>query len=533
MVRGRKYQDGTQRCLLLAGVVFPRTERKSHSFCLRPCFILVHFAQTGAFDRPVRRHHQEASSIPPPSLASFVNNHRSVPFLVSQLAALFLETFESNSIMAPISSQFGPDLRIELERAKDTGYCEFAGGDTICGHVIRESPLVDTDASIYIRLHGRSEFQFVASTGTTTFHYSSHFGLFDGPGKGLQIHRGPLHIPPDSSEYGRWPFAIPLPKHPDLAALSRDPSVESFSPLSDISSQGIPPSFRAKKDGLGPVIEGFVEYYLEVTMRCSGTRTTLIGAKKNKEFKAIKMVYVRSDVSPIPITDFDIKTHSESKQRVVSQRLIAGRESRLSVSQHIKKVIGSSQVPVYVFSLHLHAASVLQIGNPNYVPLRFRAETSWNDASQVLQSMPPTILVKNFVLKLQSMSLCSYKNTRSKKHPTERMVIESSLTLVDFSWTPDSNIASDADATTAKALSDAPPSADKLIVPQDCAAYLDLGVALGIRTPRKPGKEKIYPTFTTCNIMHTHSLEWWMTLDIGGETVKYHRRQPVTVIAPV
>lgn len=429
-------------------------------------------------------------------------------------------------------SQSGPDLRIDLERAKDTGFCEFTGGDTIYGHVVRESPLVDTDASIHVRLHGRSECRFVASSGMTSVRLSSHFTFFDGSREGLQIYRGPLHIPLDRSKPGRWPFAIPLPKHPDLAALERNhPSEKSFSPLGAIASQGIPLTFRAKKEGLGPVLEGFVEYYLEVMMRCSSTRSTLTGIKKNKEFKAVKMVYVRSDVSPTPITDFDIKRHSELKQKVASQRLVAG-DSKLSVSQHIKKMIGSSQIPIYAFSLQLHVASVLQVGNPNYIPLRFRAETSWTDTSEVLKSTPPMILVKSFVLNLQTMSFCWCKNFRSKKLRAEGMPVESSLTLVKFSWKPDLKTASDADATPEKAGLNAPPSADRLIVPQDITAYLDLGVALKIRTPNKPGKEKIYPTFTTCNIKHIHYLEWWMTLVVGGETVRYHRRQPVIVIGP-
>ncbi|KAJ5151735.1 hypothetical protein N7492_010030 [Penicillium capsulatum] len=433
--------------------------------------------------------------------------------------------------MAPTVSQLGPDLDVVLERAKETGCFEFTGDDIIHGHVIRKSPLVDPDTSIDIRLHGRSEFRLRATSGMSSTGLSSHFKFFDESKNGLQIHQGPLHISSDGSGHGTWPFAILLPKHPDLAALRSDPSEKTFCPLSDIALQEIPPSFLVKEKSHGRLLEGLVEYYLEVTMRCSGTRSTLTSTK-NKEFTAIKLLSVRSGVSPAPITDFGIKKHSKLKRKVASQRLAPGGESRLSIGQHIQKVLGSSQVPVYAFSLEVQVPTVLQIGNPNPIPLRIRAETSWADTNEILRNMTPMILVKNLTMKLQTTCFCSSKKLKLKKNKERGMPAKSSLTLVQYSWTSDSRAVYDTAKTTVATGLDEPSGANSHIVPQDSTTDLDLGVALGILTPKKSGNEKIYPTFTTCNIRNTHDLEWWITLIIGGETVKYNGHHSVTVIGP-
>lgn len=343
----------------------------------------------------------------------------------------------------------------------------------------------------------------------------SCFDFFDGSSEVLQIHRGPIHIPPDSSADGRWPFAITLPRHPDLASLKKGKEDEKiFLPLSDIASQELPPTFSVKERKSGRYTEGFVQYYLEATMHCSSNQQrALISRKKHREFQAVQPLHIQANLSPIPITDFSLKPHSEPKQRLVSQRLVTGLDSRLDVGQHIQKMLKSSQVPGYSFSLQLDFATNLQIENPNPIPLRLRANTIWADTSEILQAMPPQILVTQFTLTLLSTALCTCKWFNAKWRTSEGVPVKSSFPLAEYTWAPG-------------------PKARMLMVPQDDTDPLDLGIALGIRSPRGSRGANIYPTFTTSNIRTSHSIEWKMTLTIGGETAKYSGRQPVTLMGP-
>ncbi|KAJ6096851.1 hypothetical protein N7486_007597 [Penicillium sp. IBT 16267x] len=430
--------------------------------------------------------------------------------------------------MPPATLQSSPELTIVLDKGTTT----FTGGETICGHVLRKSPFVDPDTSVFVRLYGRTEVKMHFSGGLTHSQYRTCFNFFGGSSEAHKIHQGPIHIPPNSSEYGSWPFAIALPKHPNLASLRRDSEDErSYLPLSDVSSQGLPPTFCVEAKSIGRYIEGYVEYYLGATLRCSRKeKFPLIGKKKYQEFQATQPLCVQLISSPIPITDFGTKHRSEFRQRIVSQRLVTGMDSRLSAGQKKKKMLGSSQIPGYSFSLQLEFATVLQIGNPNTIPLRLRANTMWKDTSEILQTILPMLLVKQFTLTL--LSTTHYTSKRLRLNP-DGLQDTSSLILAEYTWKQGPKKASNADATPPKAQSDAPPSADMLIVPQDSTSPpIDLGIALGIRTPTSSRGAEIYPTFTTCNIKNEHHIEWKLTLTAAGEIAKYRGKQPVTVIGP-
>ncbi|KAJ5612212.1 hypothetical protein N7510_005406 [Penicillium lagena] len=407
--------------------------------------------------------------------------------------------------MPPAILRSSPELKIVLENGTT-----YMSGETICGHVLRKSPSVDPDTSIFVRLHGRTEVK-ISSGGMTQQMIRSCFNFFDGSSEALQIHQGPIHIPPNSSEYGRWPFAIILPKHPNLASLKRNNEDEkSFLPLSDVSSQGLPPTFWVKDRKGGRHTEGFVEYYLEATMCCSSKQKDPFGKKKHKEFQAIQPLYVQSNSSPIPNA---LNTKHRSEFRL---------DFRPSIGQTMKKMLGSSQSPGYSFSLKWDFATDLQIGSPTTIPLRLQANTIWKDTSEVRQTMPPTILVKQFTLALISTVHCNCKQL--KFHP-DGIRANSSLILAEYTW-------SKANGTPPKAQSHAPPGADMLIVPQNSTSVIDLGSALGIRTPTSSRGAEIYPTFTTYNIKNEHHIEWELTLTAAGEVAKCGGYQPVTVIGP-
>jgi hypothetical protein len=417
--------------------------------------------------------------------------------------------------MPQATLQSSPELAIVLDKGT-----AFMGGETISGHVVRKSHFVDPKASVVIRLYGRTKVKIHFSKGMTHTDYRSCFNFFDGSSEVHKIHQGPIHIPPNNPEEGRWPFAIALPKQPNLASLRRDNEDErSYLPLSDVSSQELPPTFYVKATSYGRYVEAYVEYYLEATLLGSG----------KKRHQATQPLCVRPISSLIPITDFDTKHHSESRQRIVSQRLVPGMEdTKISVGQKMKKMLGSSQIPGYSFSLQLDFAAVLQMGNPSTIPLRLRANTMWKDTSEILQKMPQMILVMQFTLTL--LSTTHYTSQRLK---SDELQDTSKTILTNYNWKRSPKEAYNTNAAAPEAQGDAPPSADILIVPQDSASPpIDLGIALGVRTPVSSRGAEIYPTFTTYNMKNEHHLEWKLVLTIAGEIAKYEGKQPVTVIGP-
>ncbi|KAJ5104286.1 hypothetical protein NUU61_001633 [Penicillium alfredii] len=406
--------------------------------------------------------------------------------------------------MPQATLQSSPELTITLD--KET---TFTAGETICGRVIRKSHIVDPDASIIVRLYGRAEVKIHFAGGMTQQTWRSCFNLFGGSRDSVNIHQGPLHIPPNSPEYGSWPFAIILPTHPDPASLLRDNADErSYLPLGDVSSQALPPTFYVKATAIGRVVEGYVQYYLEATLLGSG----------KKKYQATQPFSVRPISSPGAITDFDTQHRSEFRRRIVSQRLVPGMDSKLSVGQQMKKFLGSSKVPGYSFSLQLDIATVLQIGNPHTIPLRLRIKPIWEDTSEILNNVPQTILVKQFTLRLVLTTHYTSKRLRAKE-----LQDTSSLLLANH--------------TSKQSLKDAhigaPTTADILMVPQDDASPpLDLGIALGIRASKGSQGEEIYPTFTTYNMKNEHHLEWELELALAGEVSKHDGKQQVTVMGP-
>lgn len=394
--------------------------------------------------------------------------------------------------------QSSPDLAINLAK----GQSSFIAGDTISGQVSRKSHLVDPGATVSIRLFGRAKLKIHFSGGMTHVEYISRFPFFGTSSEIQKLHRGPIHIPPNSAEPGSWPFAITLPSHPDAASLKRGNEGErTYLPLNDVHTHGLPPTFYVKASSVGRFIEGYVEYYLEATLAGSG-----------KKYQATHPLCVRSISSRTPITNFKTTHRSELTQRVASPRLVSGPDSRISVGQKMKKILGSSQIPRYAFTLQLDFATVLQIGSPHTIPLQLTASSIWKETSETLRKAPE-IVVKRFTLTLLSTTHCKSRRLADEVSETLR------FTLAKY--------------TSRKTRGGNALAMDTLVVPGDGVdPPIDLGAALGIKTPMTSSAASIYPTFTTYNMRNEHHLEWKLVLGIAGEVAEYEGRQPVTVIGP-
>lgn len=397
--------------------------------------------------------------------------------------------------------QKNSELAINL--AKESS---FIAGDTIFGQVTRKSHFVDPDASVSVRLFGRTKLKIHFSGGMTHTEYTSCFRFFENSDEAQTLYQGPINIPPNSPEHGSWPFSIALPSQANAASLKKGNETErSYLPLNDVSAQGLPPTFYVKASSIGRLIEGYVEYYLEAT---------LVG--RGKKYQSIHPLCVRSISYPTPITDFKTRHSSGLRQRVASPRLVSGIDSRISVGQKMKKILGSSQIPGYAFTLQLDFATVLQIGSPHTIPLQLGVRSIWKDTSESLQNMPPSIIVKQFTLTLLSTTYCTSKRLRG-----DELSATVPFTLARYTWSPK--------AQGGKALS----SMETLIVPEDGVfPPIDLGAAIGIKTPMASREANIYPKFTTYNMRNEHHLEWKLTLRIAGEIAEYEGRQKVTVMGP-
>ncbi|KAJ5658244.1 uncharacterized protein N7484_001893 [Penicillium longicatenatum] len=414
-----------------------------------------------------------------------------------------------------------PELKIVLDNGTT-----FIPGETIHGHVLQKPPL-STNISVSICFHAKAEVTMNFSSGMTHRKYTSCFYLFGGLGGLPKIQLDPIEVPPNNPECTKWPFSITIPTHPDLSFMKRNNVDErSYLALGDAPSQELPPTFYIRAPSLGRVIEACVDYYLEATLvsNCKN-RFPLIGKKDYKEFKATQPLCVQLISSPTPITDFETKHRSEYRERFVSQRLMIGKDSKLSVGQKMEKMLGSSKVPVYSFSLQLDFATVLQIGNPNTIPLRLGVNTILKETSEVLHNKIPDIVLEQFTLTLLSTTHYTSKRLRSTStSKIPELQDTSSLILAVY---PCMHGQQKSGQTIAI------PSTEIIVVPRDSTSPpIDLGIALGVKTPMSSRAVEIYPTFTTYNIKHEHFLEWELTLACAGEVVKDRGKQAVTVKAP-
>ena len=435
--------------------------------------------------------------------------------------------------MPPAVPQSSPNLAIILDQRS-----ALKGGETVSGHVVRKSHFVDPDASVVVRLFGRVKTKLRINKGVRNAEFRNRFDIFDSR---HTIYRGALHIPPDGSEQGKWPFAVTLPKQPDLTSLRRDdPNAKTFVSLDTVASQPLPASMYIKHWQHGRLVLLYVEYYVEATLGGSGN------SNKGESSQAICPFTVRPVSSPNPLADFALKKHSGGghRKKVVSQHLVPGMENaKLSFGQKTKKMFGSSQVPAFAFSLELEVPTTLQIGNPSTVPFQVRATPLWDETSEVLRDTPQMIVVQHFALKLQTTT-----HYTSKRLVSDKLDHKTSLTLREYNKrpvptpTPTPAPTDSGNAKAREAQADAePPDMDTLILPiSPESPSLNLGWALGIKVGAAAGgkvagsaaDEGIYPTFATCNIKHEHQLVWELRLTIAGETAKFEGQRPVTLMGP-
>jgi hypothetical protein len=402
------------------------------------------------------------------------------------------------------------ELAIQLENR----LASYSPGDAIAGRVVRKTHTVSTRGWVTIRLFGRAKSKLTIrrnnGNNTTTHHYRGRFNFFAPNGTCQKIFDGPVHIPPDGS-LQEWPFTLVIPTGPSPSSVKAGNLQDrSFLPLDvgTIAASSLPSSFAFSNHRWREQFHCFVEYYLEAEFRQE---------KKSQLSRATLPIVVLATSSTYPFESFDLKARTYSGC-IQTQRLIPGLESaELSFRQRTQKWFGSSKVPKFSFSIQVDCPAVIQLQNPNPIPFRIRIVPDRKQSSESLVDLPQTLALTSLYMQIEATTsiICdaSFSPRTASGSGTYAFAPKGSVLGIRKPITIESGADSKA---------------------------LDLGALLGLslhpqhanaRGKPLPQFGKIYPSFVTYNIKHSHRLRWELSLETAGEVMKITGEQSVSILA--
>ena len=428
----------------------------------------------------------------------------------------------------------GPDLSILLDHA-----VSFLGGQVVSGYVTRKLHYVGSSTSVKVRLCGRVQshvmgFNEVSVDDIEKEKLGGIYHLFGREGIDLQLHQGPLHITRDSNDERKWPFALTIPEHPQPPPKEwYQGKSAAFLRPEDRTASILPPTFSYGSSGdYGWGSEASVGYFLEA----------VLSGDKAKECKAVRPITIRSQSSPIPITDFDIHRCSEKRITISSERLLPDMQnSKLSLSQKVKQLVGLSKVPRYSFLLQTHIPGVLQLGIGALINLQLRAIPLLEESTEAIRETPPQIVIKQFSLIFDSKT--SFLGPGSVSQTSEGRTRSAKLASYQLAKQDSHRGQAHRNRSTSLSSTQAPISQPTqageptdpvlLTVPTgEASTPLDLGEALGLDFDLHPDRYRLTPTFTSCNVKHWHELRWELVLIVAGVNTKMNATHAVDVMGP-
>lgn len=400
----------------------------------------------------------------------------------------------------------GPQLGIRLDRTDQT----YIPGETIVGHIFRQSHIVASNATLRISLHARSKSRMVARHGHITSTYRGRFDLVKSADYTQTIFQGPLHITADGGEQV-WPFSLKLPTHIDLSALdsgvTQDQSYLSLS-VADALTHRPPPTFFAENYEYMSGMSAFVEYVLEAELKTS-SRGSSSDANATLPFK---MLYLNSEPNNAG-QSFQISHHTHA---ISSSSLLVGQEAAGATSQ-----IGDSPElptePSLVFNIQVQAPTVLQIDSPDAVPFSVLAVPDLAKTSGNVQYNTQEIWITQI-----NMSVVARTEVKCPaRKATHQADIETQINLhAEDAYLQHGStliIPWKAPATQGQTSQEAVP-----------VSGLNVGEKIGLRLGRS---EDLCATFQTYNIQHTHRLRWKMTVQVAGKTFELSGEDAVTIMS--
>ncbi|CEI65409.1 hypothetical protein FVEN_g6176 [Fusarium venenatum] len=370
----------------------------------------------------------------------------------------------------------------------------YAPGDAITGHVYRRNHTINTNASIVISVSGRSKTKIVLQDIDFGDTKRGRFNLISAKTQ-LKIFQGPIHIGAGADEHV-WPFSITLPKYVNPRSLRNDKQRESFLPLHQ-EDHVLPSTYMYSSDG---DIQAFIEYYLTATLKFGG---------KNKSVEAtLPITVMRMPLNP-PIPDFGLN-RARSHHKIVAYRLVPGtEETKLSFYQELKQILQTSSVPLLAFDLIVSLPTVIQLDNPDLLPVLFHIIPSRTATSKALRDVPQQVELSFISIRVVRTIdlLCS---GILSPHSNERST-ELDLDVMD---------------TLSKAKGGIYIPCANGSLPVDLRGMIDL------RLGRHGRQYFRSPSFTTYNIRQSHSLKWEFRGAIAGQYFKAEGVSPVTLLAP-
>ena len=400
----------------------------------------------------------------------------------------------------------GPPLGIRLDAGPRISY---APGDTIRGVVYRETHVVSPHAHIRISLSGRSVANLLASGGGQPVTEHNEFCFFESPGLTQTLLDGPLHLEKGGSG-GMWPFAITIPFVADQDAVIRGNTQDgSYLPLSgvDQSSVPIPGSFTVGR--VSGTSDAYVEYFLCAELR--GDRNI-----HGQRWLATMPVTARTRRHGPPVEDFQLQSKT-LRWSVRTYRLDPSMQgAELSFSQKSRQTFQSRKVPVFAGELQVETPAVVQLESPILVPFRIRAVPRWDATSDIIQNMPQEI-------KLLSLSVALVSRTEVKCAGYPSSYLGRSERVIDL--LVDASIQELGREIFIPCTASGPP--------------LDIGklICLQVGYDGRMGQTNkvhhdVYPSFTTFNIKHFHTLKWEIQFSVAGEKVKMGLPPAIVTVLP-
>ncbi|RGP68782.1 hypothetical protein FLONG3_8045 [Fusarium longipes] len=389
-------------------------------------------------------------------------------------------------------------LGIRLE-GNQTSY---APGDTIIGYVHRKNHVVGANASVSISLSGRSKTKMVVSNGNSTTTYRGRFNLI--PRNRQVIYEGPVHIELDNNEQA-WPFAITLPKYVDPNHLQNDEQRESFLPLR-ATDYVLPSTYAYSTVGS---TEAFVEYYL--------TATLVVRGRGDSAEATLPITVANVDQHP-PIADFGLK-EARSYHQIVTYRLVPGmEEAKLSFSQKFKQVLQTTSVPQFAFDLVVGLPTLIQLDNPNPLPIKIHIVPNQKNTSEVIKDVPHEVKLTYVCIRIIAHTEILCEGTFSPHTKDKNRDIDLGIARALYKLNQSINI----------------PCSSKC-PPVNIGKMIDLRLGYlgsGFLQTSGWGRSPFVPDFTTYNIRQSHTLKWEVRGKVAEEEFKANGAVPVKLLAP-
>ncbi|KAK2766646.1 hypothetical protein FQN54_005957 [Arachnomyces sp. PD_36] len=435
-----------------------------------------------------------------------------------------------SSVTSAHVANSSPDLGIRLQDGKTS----FQPGDTVTGYIYRTTPTISSHAQCTVSLHGRAGSRVRTGSAYSSTDTYGIFKFFD-PRRTTQVLYAnvPLTIGPSGEGDGgaagaKWYFSITIPTSADSGSVaasgfSQDQSYLSLNPH-DIATQPLPPTFQLSSTG----VEAAVEYYLKARLELSGKSNGFFaGLTGFKAHKAVLPLQVDSGSPRSSTRDFQLKGQTITRH-VVSQRLVPGMENaKLSFLQKTQKAVASSKVPHLALQIRVEVPQVLQLMNENTVPFLVGIEPIWDETSEVLRGMDQNITLDCFKVHVKPTTSVRVQHSVFRSLLSESYASRDVMKLVtvDKLRPLDKKIQIPCGSTET--------SKGPGLVDVGWLVNFNLGERITRKLARERWETKIFPSFTTYNIQHTHELSWELSGMIAGEKIQLSGSNPVTLLPGV